>query len=255
MKKGNVVGKKSKGIFRSVSIGSLTVSVALIMVLSVLMPTVGAAPAPDLSIDPMDVTVGPDPLVEGVPAFVTFKVYNVGEQNAFGFNMSLYDHGVIVADKYVLSMPIGDNESVTLDWTPQVPGSYNLTLRAWYGPSSAKQDMDWSNNNVSIPVVVDSRPDVYIYSGDITFTAPDPDYVVDGDDVTIRAVIHNSGTADVTACNVSLWEGRVGGGGKLITTLTDITIPGQGQTTVPVVWNTTGFSGRRTMYVYVWGEY
>ncbi len=254
MKNGKFVGKKSKGIFRSISIGSLTVSVALIMVLSVLMPIVGAAPAPDLSLDPMDVTVGPEPLVEGVPATVNFLVYNIGEQNAFGFNLSLYDHGVIVADKYIVTLDLlGEPENVTLDWTPQVPGSFNLTLRAWYGPSSAKQDMDWSNNNVSIPVVVHSRPDVYIYSGDITFTAPDPGYVIDGDDVTIRAVVHNSGTADVAACNVSLWEGRVGSRGELIATMTDITIPGQGQTTVPIVWNTTGFSGRRTMFVYVWG--
>ena len=252
MKNGNVVAKKSKGIFRSISIGSLSVSVVLIMVLSVLMPTVGAA-APDLSIDPMDVTVGPEPLVEGVPATVNFLVWNLGDQNAFGFNVSLYDHGKIVADKYTVTMSIGDFTNVTLDWTPKVPGSYNLMLRAWYGPSSAKQDLDWDNNNVSIPVVVDSRPDVYLYSGDITYTAPDPNYVVDGDSVTIRAVIHNSGTADVVACNVSLYEGRVGGSGELIATLTDITVAGQGQATVPIVWNTTGFSGRRAMFVYVWG--
>ncbi len=251
MKKGNIEGREPKSGRRIKGVGALTVSVVLFMLVSLIMPTVSAAPAPDLFVDPLDLSVGPEPLVEGVPATVSFVVNNMGDQSAFSLNISLYDHGELVADKWFRDCIIGENITDTLPWTPQAAGTYDLTIRAWYGPGSTKTDQNWDDNNGSVSVTVRSRPDVYLTSSDITHTAPDPDYVVDGDLVTVRAVLHNAGTADVTSCNVTLWEAAVDGGGERVATLAAITIPGSGQVTVNLPWNTTGFSGKRNLYVRV----
>ncbi|MCK5254241.1 MAG: hypothetical protein KAQ96_14885, partial [Thermoplasmata archaeon] len=209
--------RDKRRIARSVTIGSFAAATVLLMLIAASMPAMADLPgSPDLVIDEASVNITPQPLVDGVPAVVTFEVSNVGVQNSYDLMASLFDHGVEVVNKTLPALNIGSSWSPVMTWTPTVPGDYDLTLKAWYGPGSFKEDVKWVDNTVVYSVSVRSRPDASIGPTDLSYEADNPDYVVDGDLVTIKAVVHNQGTADIASCNVSLWEADVGNAGVLI---------------------------------------
>jgi len=245
-------GKMLNRIVRSTVVWSTVAAVLLVMVIAASMPAMADNPmAPDLVIDEGSVDISPTPLVEGVTSQVSFEVSNLGVQNAYILLASLFDHGKEVANATAPSLLIGGFWYPVLDWTPTIPGTYDIELRAWYGPTSAKEDVRWADNSVFVSVTVLSRPDASLSGADLTYTAPNPDYVVDGDLVTVRAVIHNQGGAPIQSCNVTLWEAAVGGTGTVVNRYTGVTVPGNDQTQVAFPWNTTGWSGKRRLYVAV----
>jgi len=244
--------KVQSRIIRSTAIGSTVAAVVLVMLIAAAMPTAADNPmAPDLVIDELSVSIDPTPLVEGVTSQVSFEVANVGVQNSYALMVSLFDHGKEVANASSSSLLIGGFWYPVLDWTPTIPGTYDIELRAWYGPHSEKQDVNSADNSVFIEVTVLSRPDASLSDADLTYTAPNHDYVIDGEMVTVRAVVHNQGSAPIEGCNVTLWEGAVGGTGTMVDRYTGVTVPGEGQTQVAFPWNTTGWSGKRRLYVQV----
>nr|NIP37381.1 hypothetical protein [Thermoplasmata archaeon]NIS14545.1 hypothetical protein [Thermoplasmata archaeon]NIS22377.1 hypothetical protein [Thermoplasmata archaeon]NIT80284.1 hypothetical protein [Thermoplasmata archaeon]NIU51387.1 hypothetical protein [Thermoplasmata archaeon] len=209
--------KSNKGsTVRKVTIGSVAAAVVLMMLVAASMPAAADHPmSPDLVINETSVRIIPTPLVEGVTAIVSFEVSNVGVQNSYDLKASIFDHGVEVANTSNSELRIGQFWEPVMTWTPTVPGTYDLLFKVWYGPASAKEDVKWADNELNYTVNVRSRPDAYVSPSAITYDAPNPDYIVDGDIVTLRAVVENQGTADMT-CNVSLWEAAVGGRGELI---------------------------------------
>jgi hypothetical protein len=223
------------------------------MLLATAMPAMADNPmSPDLIIDETTVEISPTPLIEGVPAIVSFEIRNEGVQNSYNLMASLFVHGTEVDNTTNSQLNIGDAPwKAVLLWTPSIPGDYNITLKAWYGASSAKEDVKWADNTLEVPVTVLSRPDANIVNSDLSFEADDPDYVVDGDEVTIRARIRNQGTAPIASCNVTLWEGGVGR--EHIETRYDVGIPGSGSVEEVFIWNTSSWSGKRRMYVQVEG--
>ena len=89
--------RHDSGIFRKAGLGAVPVAVVLLMLVAAFMPSVGAQGTdPDLDVLEGSLRVGPQPLVVGVPAVVDFSVANNGLQNAFKFNVSLFDHGIEV---------------------------------------------------------------------------------------------------------------------------------------------------------------
>ncbi|UCC92412.1 MAG: hypothetical protein JSW25_06990 [Thermoplasmata archaeon] len=219
------------------------------------MPAVADDPnSPDLIIDETTISITPSPLVQGVPAIVNFEVRNEGNQNSYNLMASLFDQGEEVDNTTNSQLNVGAPPwPVVLSWTPTVPGTYNLTLKAWYGAGSAKEDVKWVDNTVEYEVTVLSRPDANIGPADLSYLADDPDYVVDGDVVTVRATIRNQGGAPISSCNVSLWEGAVGPSGELIEAHHGVGIPGSGSVREEFFWNTTGWSGKRHLFVDVEG--
>ena len=223
------------------------------MLIAASMPAMADDPmSPDLVIDEASVNITPQPLVDGVPARVTFEVSNVGAQNSFSLMASLFDHGVEEVNKTLPVLNIGDSWNPVMIWTPTVPGDYDLTLKAWYGYSD-KEDVKWVDNTVVYSVSVRSRPDASIGPTDLSYEADNPDYVVDGDLVSITAVVHNQGTADIASCNVSLWEADVDNAGVLIEHRSGVAIPGSGSVEEVFAWDTTGWSGKRRLIVDVEG--
>jgi hypothetical protein len=237
---------------RSVTMGALAAAAVLIMLVAASMPAVADSPiAPDLVIDEASVSITPQPLVEGVQTIVTFEVSNVGVQNSYDLIASLFDQGVEVANTTNSELPVGSFWDPILVWTPTVPGSYDLVLKVWYGPGSHKEDVKFADNTVNYAVDVKSRPDAYLATSALTYDAPNPEYVVDGDMVTVHALIENQGTADLVSCNVSFWEGAIGGAGELIERKVGVSIPGSGSVEQVFAWNTTGWSGKRHLIVTV----
>ena len=226
------------------------------MLIAASMPAMADNPmSPDLVIDEASVNLTPQPLVEGVPATVTFDIENIGVQDSYNLMASLLDQGVEVVNETLPRLRIGETWRPVMVWTPTMPGDYDLTMRAWYGSHSAKEDVKWVDNTVVYSVSVRSRPDASIGLTDLSYDTDgdNPDYVVDGDVVTIKAVVHNQGTADITSCNVSLWEAAVGSAGELIQAHTGIAIPGSGSVEEVFDWDTTGWSGKRRLFVDVEG--
>jgi hypothetical protein len=243
--------RKNSRKARALAGGSLAAAIVLIMLIAASTSAVPRGPeistAPDLVINPASIVTLPDPLVEGVPATVTCEVSNNGQQNAYSFMVSLWIGETEVANDSRGQLGIGYSWEPILEWTPSVPGSYEMSLEAWYGPTSDKPDVKWADNTAYFNVTVLSRPDAHIESTDLTFTADDPAYVVDGDTVVITAVVHNEGTGDISSCNVTLWEGSIGG--KMVAIQPGVTIPGSGQVPVVFPWDTTGWSGKRRLIV------
>ena len=243
----NVAIKQSRRT-RSVRFSAPMVMLAVLMVAGAFMPFAAAAPAPDLVVDEANISITPTSLVVGVTANITFTVENIAEQNAFSFNISLWDHGSQVGQIVDEDLLIGMPAAYSFLWAPRYEGTYDLRIQAWYGPYSAKQDMNWEDNNGTISVDVKSRPDIQVTDGDLSYdAAPDPDYVTDGDIVTLNAVLHNLGSADVTSCSVAIWEASVGPMENFIGMVSGIAVPGLGQTPVTYEWNTTSWSGKRTI--------
>ncbi len=246
-----VITAKSKigSTTRKATIGSIAAALVLMMLVAASMPAAADYPvSPDLVINESSVRIVPASLVEGVTAIVSFEVSNVGVQNSYGLKASIFDHGVEVANTSNSELRIGQFWEPVMTWTPAVPGTYDLLFIVWYGPTSSKEDVKWADNELNYTVNVRSRPDAYVTSSAITYEAPNPDYIVDGDIVTLRATVENQGTADMT-CNVSLWEAAVGPRGELIALHPGVFIAGSGTTEEVFVWNTTGWSGKRRLIV------
>ncbi len=235
---------------RSVTIGALAAAAVLIMLVAASMPAIADDPnSPDLVINESSVSITPQPLVEGVPTIVSFEVSNVGQQKSYSLIASLFDQGVEVANTTNSELAIGAFWVPLMVWTPTVPGNYDLTMKVWYGPHSDKEDVKWADNTVLYNVDVRSRPDAYVASSALSYDAPNPDYVVDGEMVTLTAVIENQGTADLTYCNVSLWEAAIVGQGELIERRVGLSIPGSGSISEDFYWDTSGWSGKRRLIV------
>jgi len=245
------VKRERRRFARSATIGSFAAATVLLMLIASSMSAVADnAMAPDLIIDEASINVNPVQLVEGVPVIVTFEVRNEGIQNSYDLMATLIVQGEAVDNASNSELLIGNTWTPVLLWTPTVPGSYDITLKAWYGPTSTKEDVKWIDNTVIHPVLVLSRPDASIGFSDLSYEAPDPEYVVDGDTVTVKAVVHNQGNADITSCNVSLWEAGIGYGER-IALHSGVAIPGDGSVEEVFVWNTTGWSGKRRLIVHV----
>jgi hypothetical protein len=246
---GSSEGWSLRGIRRSRGYGIFVFTVVLFMVAGAFLPSVSAAPSPDLVVNSGEISIAPQPLVVGVEATVTFSVTNIGVQNAYGFNVTLIDAGTEVDSLYVETLAIDDTLIGWLEWTPVTSGIYNIEIHAWYGPGSSKEDMNWDNNNVTHQVNVHSRPDAALSHTDLSYDAPNTEYITDGETVVIHANVNNGGTADIASCNVSLWEAAVGPGGELIELQPAISVPGDGAQEVTFIWNTTGWSGKRRLIV------
>jgi subtilase family serine protease/squalene cyclase len=100
---------------------------------------------------------------------------------------------------------------------------------------------------LAMRALAESKPNLQINDQDISFSAPGG---VDGDTITISAVVHNSGgfAVDNAVVQVFLGDPHQGGvaigGDHLIATLA----PGA-STTVDQTWDTTGLGGDKNIYV------
>ncbi len=241
---------------------ALATWLVLLLTLSALAPLAMSAgesradPAPDLSIDPTSVDVEPRPLVQGVLVNVHFTLWNRGEQNAYGIEVLLDVDGTTVNMQTVSGLAINESTMLSLNWTPTRDGVNTLTLVSWYGAGSQKLDQNWANNNYTWTENVESRPNAQVTTADIQIllgATPDPEYIRDGDTLTIRATVRNLGTSDITACDVSLWETAGRGGPRFIEEQSAVTVGGTSSSVVTFYWNTTNWAGKRNLVVNVTG--
>jgi hypothetical protein len=237
----------------------------LLMTLSAAAPIVSAVgaetrgpPAPDLYIDESTVAITPLPLTEGVQAVVHFIVGNKGEQNAFSLEVLMRIGGTEIKKVVIAVLPINTTTTIDFNWTPAIPGAYDIDLITWYGAASAKFDMDWTNNNVTVPVDVRSRPNAQVLDSEMRIyrgALENPPYITDGETLDVRIIVHNLGTADIQRCNVSLWETMGSGAGSRIVQKTGLSVPGSGSISLVFTWDTTGWAGKRTLVINVTDVY
>jgi hypothetical protein len=210
-------------------------------------------PAPDLRILDSNVVVQPTVLVQGVMARVGVVLENVGEQNAFDADVLLQVDGVTVDSELKIDLAINATAYLSLDWAPVNAGSVELKVVSQFD-NPAKLDMNWDNNNVTRVVNVLSRPDAQVTSSDILIllnNMPNPEYIRDGDTLTVKVTVRNLGTANIETCNVSLWETQGMGVPRLIDMKPVVLINGSSLKQLTFDWNTTNWAGKRTLVVNV----
>ena len=210
-------------------------------------------PAPDLRILDSNVNVQPAQPVQGVQVHVGFVLENIGDQKAFAVDVWLLVDETMVDSLKVTSLDINGTAYLSLNWTPVDAGQVDLKLRPWYSETS-KLDLNWDNNNWTRRLDVLSRPDAQITTTDILIllnNVPNPEYVRDGDTLTVRATVRNLGTAAIESCNVSLWETQGLGGPRFIAVLPGGIIAGSSYKMLEFTWNTTNWAGKRTLAINV----
>ena len=206
--------------------------------------------APDLRILESNVVVQPTPLVQGQQARVGIVLENVGMQKAYAAEVLLQADGVTVDSSPIPFLDINGTAYLSLNWTPVNAGDIVLKVVSWYGAASAKLDENWDNNNVTRVVRVLSRPDAQVTSTDILVllnNLPNPEYIRDGDTLTVRVTVRNLGTANITSCNVTLWETQGMGGPKLVARQSGVLINGSSAKQLTFDWNTTNWAGKRML--------
>ncbi len=232
----------------------LTIAASLAPMATALGGNRQGPPAPDLRILDSNVNVQPSVLVQGVQVRVSFAVENVGEQNAFDFDVLLQADGVTVDSALDVDLGINATAFLALNWTPVGAGEVTLKLVSWFGLGSPKLDMNWDNNNWTRTVDVLSRPDAQVTSTDILIllnNVPNPEYIRDSDTLTVRVTVRNLGTANVDSCNVSLWETQGLGGPRFIGVKPGGLINGTSYAILTFDWDTTNWAGKRTLVVNV----
>ncbi len=118
---------------------------------------------------------------------------------------------------------------------------------------SQEGDGSWNSDPfdtaLAMRALVESQPNLRIGDHDIGFSAPGG---IDGDEITISAVVHNSGGFAVSNAVVRFYLGDPHTGGVAIGPDQDIASLGPG-TSVPVnqFWDTTGLGGDKNIFVLV----
>ena len=102
------------------------------------------------------------------------------------------------------------------------------------------------NNDASIDVRVRSLPDASISASDLSVSSAHP---MEGDVLTIEALVHNLGESAATLVVVQFWDGEPSTGHLIANRTTSI--PEAGTKLVTTQWDTTGLGGTHEVNVYI----
>ncbi|WP_168169243.1 CARDB domain-containing protein [Thermococcus sp. 5-4] len=157
---------------------------------------------PDLLITGMAAPALPQ---NGSPVTVNVTVFNNGTLDSPSFNVSLYVNSSLVGTQSVAGLNVGDYVTLHFNWTPALPGLYNLTAVA--DPENSVREYVETNNEHSIWVQVVKAP---IYKPDLTVTRIYlPPELVRGELAVINATVLNRGNVSATSVNVTLYADGV----------------------------------------------
>jgi subtilase family serine protease len=167
---------------------------------------------PNLRLSGADVTMDPDPLVEGGGATLTAVVRNTGVVPAGPFAVSFVvgdpdRGGRTVGEVTVDGMAAGESRSVSFAW-PRVDVGGSLGLYVIADAGAQVEESDESDNRAFRPFSSIGLPDLVLTAADVTL---DPAYPRAGEPVTVHATVRNLGGRPTgTATSLSVAEGEAG---------------------------------------------
>jgi methanogen extracellular protein (TIGR04279 family) len=183
--------------------------------------TVKPKPLPDLT--PTTITVAPPEPSVGENCTVNVTVLNTGTAESPPFKVLLKADGLTVQTLTVEKLPVNGLAVLRFTWTPTRSGNHTLTVIA--DPDNAVEELNETNNVLSITVTVKALPDltVEIVNLPASFEA--------GKEYSINVLTRNIGEGDAGAFNV-----RLEFNGHLIGVKTVEALPAGSDRTITFTW-------------------
>jgi RNA polymerase subunit RPABC4/transcription elongation factor Spt4 len=196
---------------------------------------------PDLAVSAGDIELSTPLIVAGVDFNVTIKVYNLGDEDAFGVTVDLLVDTESV-DQIELAEVLVDGWAIAPFHATLTQGEH--TIGVLVDGNDAINERREDNNDASIIVDVPGLPDASVTASDLSVSSTHP---MEGEKLTIEARIHNLGESAATLAVVEFWDGLPGLGDRIVNTTTSI--PAGGEKTVIIEWDTTGLGGTHEVFV------
>ena len=144
---------------------------------------------PDLFVNSSDIFFSNEHPMEGEAIDITATVYNIGDVEAKDISVYFYNgdpkNGGYLIGTALIDLDYDEKINVTIPWVAQ-PGSNNIYVVVDHENliSEINEDNNIAFNKINI------LPDLTLSSTDISFSNPNP---LEGEDITIKALIHNQG--------------------------------------------------------------
>lgn len=116
----------------------------------------GPGPLPELAVTPEDVVLPRPSLLEGAPVTVAVRVRNLGDAEARGFDVQIWDGAgqkrAALKTVAIASVPPRSDVLLTVDWTPRGPGLHQVSVVV--DPSGRVPEGSRTNNTASRTVLI-----------------------------------------------------------------------------------------------------
>jgi hypothetical protein len=198
---------------------------------------------PDLAVSAGDMVLSKTVLMAGVEFNLSIKVYNLGDEDAYGVTVDLLVDTEPV-DQVVLDEVLVDGWTKAYFDLSLPQGDHTIGILV--DGNDAIDEKQEDNNDASKGVKVRGLPDAAIAASDLSVSSAHP---MEGDVLTITANVHNLGESTATMVVVEFWDGKPGLGNMIINTTTSV--PEHGMKTVTLEWDTTGLGGTHEVNVYL----
>jgi len=172
----------------------------------------------DAFLESVDIIFSIPSPTEGDIVDVYATIHNTGETPIQNFTVSFYagnpdEGGVLIGvDLITDTIPPGDGARAHIQWdTTGFSGDIDLYVRI--DPYDRMPETNETNNTASVPIKVYTQVDLVITPEDISFSNPSP---MVGEEVTIFAIVNNSGETDAIGAVVEAFVGNPDVGGVLI---------------------------------------
>lgn len=208
----------------------------------------GYSGTPDLQITSGNIILSSPTPISGEQVTITALIENTTIYDAREVTVSCYtrhpDAGGVLID---ISKTIGrvsgfDTQTIEFIWAA-LPGSHEIYIVI--DPDGTVEEISDKNNTAFLPVSVSSGPslpDLMVPESYINFSTRQP---VEGETITIEAVVFNTGEADAQGVVVSFYTGAE----QIGDNRTIPSIPAGDNATVQMVWPTMGFDGLNYIHV------
>lgn len=130
----------------------------------------GPGPLPELAVTPEDVVLPRPSLLEGAPVTVAVRVRNLGDAEARGFDVQVWDGAgqkrAALKTVAIASVPPRSDVLLTVDWTPRGPGLHQVSVAV--DPGGRVPEGSRTNNSASRTVLILSEVqalrNLYVYA-------------------------------------------------------------------------------------------
>ncbi|MFH1721445.1 MAG: CARDB domain-containing protein [Candidatus Altiarchaeota archaeon] len=203
--------------------------------------TISVLGRPDLNVSSAAISFNESNPVSGGYFTLVATIGNGGEGSASSVTVEFWDGnlstGTLIGSKIISQILGGQTQSTNLSWNT-TSGIHEIFVKV--DPSNSINESDENNNLASKNITVLALPDLWVEGTQITFNTST---IAVDENVTIYAVIQNSGQANATNVLVQFSEGLPASDSQIGGNLTIASLPGQGNASVNVSWvpNSSGF--------------
>jgi hypothetical protein len=164
----------------------------------------------DVGLSISDLAVQPLSPTEGDPVLISATLHNDGSEPTAPFVASFLHGddatGTLLGGAFVDALPAGGDTTVSMPWdTTGYTGTQTLTVIA--DPNDHLAETDEGNNQASTTVTVLTKPDLRIPS-----LTPSETELVEGQSISVTAVVSNTGQTAAPASTLALYAGTVATG-------------------------------------------